>query len=467
MARTQIKHQDIQNRTLTGASFDSALEFYDETKSYNVDDVVIWKTSRWIATASIPSTDEGDLQYAPENNTDWKKLVSIIWNAYPSNVQTFNDTAVVLLLDTIREPDSFNRITLDSTTGIVTFNTSGTLVAHLEFSAKSTTTTRTISKAWLEFSTDGGNTWTIVENSTVWTYNRTTNQGITTGAVDIPLNINNGDKLRVSMVCTTSTNIDTVADACNLTIFNVEGASGPKGEKGDTGQPGDIIWTGEYDSSKTYNENEAVQYLGSSYVSVVNNNTETPSETSNNWDLVAKKGDPGSGTSVSIADEGTDINNTPHSTLNFKGEYVTATDAGNGVADITISPTKQEYMVVIWAEENAALSDDTYEWAFGNGGNTAQNNGCPIFVPNGYTVEVVALGLNLNAGSAEVELVVNGTETGNTVSADVGAGTKSAIQELTTPYQLANAARLNFKTVTAANTSASNIATAWIRYKEN
>jgi len=52
-----------------------------------------------------------------------------------------------------------------------------------------------------------------------------------------------------------------------------------------------------------------------------------------------EKGDTGatgSGTSINVKDEGTDVTNTPHSTLNFKGDGVTVTDAGSGVAEVTI-----------------------------------------------------------------------------------------------------------------------------------
>jgi len=48
------------------------------------------------------------------------------------------------------------------------------------------------------------------------------------------------------------------------------------------------------------------------------------------------QGPAGSGSTVNVQDEGTNLPNTPHSTLNFVGAGVTATDAGSGVATITI-----------------------------------------------------------------------------------------------------------------------------------
>lgn len=48
-------------------------------------------------------------------------------------------------------------------------------------------------------------------------------------------------------------------------------------------------------------------------------------------------GAPGSGTTLIVKDEGTNVTNTPHSAFNFVGLGVTVTDAGAGVADITVS----------------------------------------------------------------------------------------------------------------------------------
>ena len=47
-------------------------------------------------------------------------------------------------------------------------------------------------------------------------------------------------------------------------------------------------------------------------------------------------GTPGSGSTINLQDEGSSITNTPHSNLNFTGAGVTASDAGSGVATISI-----------------------------------------------------------------------------------------------------------------------------------
>ena len=48
-------------------------------------------------------------------------------------------------------------------------------------------------------------------------------------------------------------------------------------------------------------------------------------------------GPPGSGSSINVLDEGVSIPNSPHTALNFIGDYVTAMDAGSGQTNVTIT----------------------------------------------------------------------------------------------------------------------------------
>ena len=137
MARTEIKINDVSENTLTGSVFRSELEFYNETKSYDAGDIVIWKTDRWKATQAISANNKGDLSNAPDLNTSWQKIEPINWNAYPSSVQTFSDTAVPLAIDTERQSDPFGRLTVDTNDNSIVFNVTGSVILHFEFSAKS------------------------------------------------------------------------------------------------------------------------------------------------------------------------------------------------------------------------------------------------------------------------------------------------------------------------------------------
>lgn len=462
MAQTQVKASNILDHTLTGASFREEFKIYDETKDYTANTIVWYQGAMYNAKNDITGTIEGDLSNAPDISSDWEKIDAVVFRSYPSSSQTFNNIPVVLGIDSTTLTDPFNRVELSGNN--LLFNASGNFMIHYEITINNTTTTRVTSKAYLEISTDGGSSWNTIPHTEVYTYNRTSNAGTTTGSLTVPLKLHSGDMVRVSVVCNNNVNVSTVVDGCNVNVFTTQGTSGPKGEKGDTGQPGDLDWQGDYDSGRIYNENEVVYYQGSSYVSLVNNNSETPSDTATNWDIVAHKGDSGAGASISVYDEGSTIPNTPHSGLDFTGEYVQATDAGSGIAKITILPTKHQYMVPIWAEENGALGAGSYEWAFGNGANTPSNRGIAIYVPSGYICELVAISATLNAGSATIDAQINGSSVGS-VSVDT-ATSRSNTTELSTPYEITNADRLNFRTSTQTGTSAPNTVTAWLRYTE-
>jgi hypothetical protein len=125
-----------------------------------------------------------------------------------------------------------------------------------------------------------------------------------------------------------------------------------------------------------------------------------------------------------------------------------------------------EYMYPVWAEENAALgASNTYEWAFGNGANTPADGGVVIYVPSGWTAEVVAMSLSVGGGTATVELVHNGTPQGSSARVVLSTG-QYATDELGTPLSLSNNDYINFRTSSSSGTSGPCVATAWIKMTE-
>jgi hypothetical protein len=125
-----------------------------------------------------------------------------------------------------------------------------------------------------------------------------------------------------------------------------------------------------------------------------------------------------------------------------------------------------EYMYPVWAEENAALgASNTYEWAFGNGANTPADGGVVIYVPSGWTAEVVAMSLSVGGGTATVELVHNGTPQGSSARVVLSTG-QYATDELGTPLSLSNNDYINFRTSSSSSTSGPCVATAWIKMTE-
>jgi hypothetical protein len=125
-----------------------------------------------------------------------------------------------------------------------------------------------------------------------------------------------------------------------------------------------------------------------------------------------------------------------------------------------------EYMYCVWAEENAALgASNTYEWAFGNGANTPADGGVVIYVPSGWTAEVVAMSLSVGGGTATVELVHNGTPQGSSARVVLSTG-QYATDELGTPLSLSNNDYINFRTSSSSSTSGPCVVTAWIKMTE-
>ena len=77
------------------------------------------------------------------------------------------------------------------------------------------------------------------------------------------------------------------------TVTLVGALTSLKGDKGDTGNPG-MVWKDVYVGATTYDINDVVYYLGSSYICIHESTGNLPTDI-NFWNLVAIKGDPGAG----------------------------------------------------------------------------------------------------------------------------------------------------------------------------
>ena len=115
-------------------------------------------------------------------------------------------------------------------------------------------------------------------------------------------------------------------------------------------------------------------------------------------------------------------------------------------------------LITVWAEENAVLNEGEYEWSFGNGGHGRGHSLA------GYTMmaagRILRMGLSVNNPRSPmvVNIVVNGAE--NTAyGVTKSAGQYSGTQVFTTPLELAQGNRINFRSattlrgVTSANVS--------------
>jgi len=122
-----------------------------------------------------------------------------------------------------------------------------------------------------------------------------------------------------------------------------------------------------------------------------------------------------------------------------------------------------EYMVPIWAEEAAGLAATTYEWSFGNGAETPSDGGLTVYVPTDWTCTVVAMSLRLAAGTATVELVLNGTPQGVNCNVAIASG-QGNTEDGFTPLSISSGDYINFRTTAASSTNTPNVVTAWLRY---
>lgn len=166
---------------------------------------------------------------------------------------------------------------------VITAQTEGEFVINARVTYDISSSTRTEAQSRLLIDTGSG--FTVVPGTVTNTYHRTTNAGSTTGIITCILSLNPGDQLKVQgRVTQGASSLHTVAHGSSFTAFSVRGQKGEDGIDGQDGAPGP----------------------------------------------------PGSGSTLLIQDEGSYIANTPHTTLNFKGNTVTVTDAGGGVADIDI-----------------------------------------------------------------------------------------------------------------------------------
>ena len=67
------------------------------------------------------------------------------------------------------------------------------------------------------------------------------------------------------------------------------------------GADGDITWQGEWSSSTTYTQNQAVQYNGTAYVCLQGNSNVIPSSNTSVWSVMVLKGDTGATGAVGSA----------------------------------------------------------------------------------------------------------------------------------------------------------------------
>ena len=457
MAQTRMNSSQI-NKSVWWADLIDSLWFYDETKNYNINDQV----KRWLnvyrAKTVITWWAEWDYTNSPDLSSNWESIDSIAYTIHPSTQQALTTTKTDILFDTEdTTTPSFNLVANE----IICLKQCTVFVALTMSADVSTGSTRSESRYNLQINTG---TWYVdAPNSEIILYNRTTGAWWNTATIIKPFTLNVWDKIKVQGIITNWNNISTYPNWCSLSIRTPASWKWDKWDKWDTWAPWDITRQWTFISWTTVaNLHEAYQFQWQSYVCLTNWTTTDPSIASPDWDLLAQKWIDWAGATINVNQNWTPLLNTPHETLNFKWD-VSVVDTWSWIADITIN--KNFYMVPIRAEENAWLSANTYEWAFGNWAQTPIDWWVTIYIPTWYTASIVAMSLRLWSWTANVEAVVNWVLQWTNCNVSVSVW-QWATNDAFTPIALANWDYVNFRTTTATWTSWPNVATMWIKYTQ-
>jgi hypothetical protein len=156
----------------------------------------------------------------------------------------------------------------------------------------------------------------------------------------------------------------------------------PRGDKGETGDTGDIgiDWQGAW-SAGTYEENQAVENNGSSWIATTTT-TQEPSGTATDWDLIARKGEDGEGSGdmmaatydpTEVEGDAFNMDNMAQGTNNKYLSDAELTVVQNTSGTNTGDQTSIVGITGTTAEFNTALTDGSF--ATGGGTATGTNTG--------------------------------------------------------------------------------------------
>lgn len=145
-------------------------------------------------------------------------VIKAFFSIYPSSVQAFDNSYITVEYDTIRENDS--TFSLNTSTGEITINASNMYMIHLMHTNKDATSDRSTTQTTIEIDTGSG--FTAINNFILYGYVRNATDGRNTAHGTVPLQLNDGDKLRVrTKENDNSGGCETEITGCNLTIMEM------------------------------------------------------------------------------------------------------------------------------------------------------------------------------------------------------------------------------------------------------
>lgn len=150
-------------------------------------------------------------------------LTSRVFSGYNSTGgQTISNNKSTIQIDTLNQSSDSASFNLSS--GELEFLFSDIYTISYSVVLNDTNQTRTNSKSVLEINTGGG--FVEVEGSDVYTYERNTAAGKSTGSATIALNVNKGDIIRISSSVITGSDNVVVAEGSRLSAVPITPASG-------------------------------------------------------------------------------------------------------------------------------------------------------------------------------------------------------------------------------------------------
>jgi len=279
MSRTQSDYRNIKNNTLTGASFVSQLNIFDETRSYLIDDTCWWGGYIYKATANMAGLDEGDISMSPTGGGSW--IVTTEAQNIHNRVSNTQQLMTLATQTVLYQTESiYSGGFADYSNGVFTFNRNGIFVIDIAMGFNDPAGNRR------EIVTRINHNGTVIDNLYIPVYTRgTADAAIGGGSQQCALPVSIGQTLEVECTVVDGANINTIPEACSINIFIPGGEQGIQGEKGDIGE---LVWVGDY-ATGSYDDNEVVRYNNNIFVCRANGtitNPGTPSSPNTGWDLV-------------------------------------------------------------------------------------------------------------------------------------------------------------------------------------
>jgi len=224
-----------------------------------------------------------------------------------------------------------------------------------------------------------------------------------------------------------------------------------------------IIWQGDW-AAGTYSQNDAVQYLGSSWIVTAATTTDTPSLASADWDMLVQKGDDGTGgiTAPTAGQIGALLRADAASSYSWFGGSVTVSSAST--VDLTVSAAPVVLITgttTITSLGSPTTSGDLRYVVFTGAGLTLTHNASTLILPTGANIQTaandVAVFVSHSGGWRCVSYSkYNGKTVSSITASDISDSTTFGRSILTAADQAAGRTALGLGTAATKNTGVSS-----------